>query len=151
MVYVAGLRAATALGGRELTYRHGLSAAAGLTGGVGVLVLPTLLQVHAGRSRKHLRRQGLSIRRVPPGLAALGSITAATTLLVYAIDSEQILIDAEDAGPTGVTGITAYAFALGAGTLQLELNRRARSRADWLGMAPDLAPGRVGLRVGARW
>ncbi|MEZ4318387.1 MAG: hypothetical protein R3F61_12825 [Myxococcota bacterium] len=117
--------------------------------GLGTMMASSiLLHNQAIRSRKRLVAQGLSVPRTPsvvvPTLTILGAFVASaantTGPRTSQIRSQGLVL-----------GLGMYAVAVGIGTYQLDLNRRARKEAGWIGLAPMLDDRTSGVALAGRW
>lgn len=93
---------------------------------VGMLVLPTMVDVQAQRSRRRIEAQGAPVRQV--SLPVVTALLSAVPVVLRGIP-----VAGEDAGPGRVTvTYVSYAAILALPVRQMFLNHRARVRAGWV-------------------
>lgn len=123
-------------------------------GGAAMAVFPIALRHQAWKSRKLLQEQGLQVRGTPPvvmPLAITGILVASGGFMASKLQEVPAYRRGEVAtGPIAV-GMTLYMVSVGVGTLQLDMNRRARRSAGWLGVSPLPVRDGAGMAVAVAW
>ena len=117
-------------------------------GGLGMMVSSSVFHRRTIKSRSYLTQQGLSVPRTPsvivPTLAVVG--------VAAAFGSSSIRAPGDDVRTGGlIAGLGLYAVSVGIGTFQLDLNRRARRDAGWLGLVPAGDARAPGLALAGQW
>lgn len=128
--------------------RQVLAVALMIAGGAGMVLAPNHFQSKAIRSRSLLKQQGLQVARTPPVVVPVLTVTA---VAVVGFNTFAGSNEGDNTVAGLLVGLGLYGAAVGVPTLQLDLNRRARQNAGWLGVAPILQRDTRGLSVVGRW
>jgi hypothetical protein len=116
--------------------------------GVGMVGSAMVFHRKTIRSRYFLKQQGLAVPRTPPVIVpALATIGVLSAMSASAVETR-----GGQVRTSGLAlGLGLYAISVGVGTYQLDLNRRARRDAGWIGLAPALDPRAPGLALAGTW